>query len=566
MPNFSRFKLNLLLLIFIWGSIACSAQPDAVANRPAVFDVTLVVEGEATDLQSSAATVRELLADNDVELGELDELDPPGFTPLTNEMTVTVVRVSESFDVIQQTIPFERNFVRSESMNEGDDPVIVQAGQDGLQETTWRIVYRDGLESERWPTNSIIVNEPIEEIVMVGIGSVGGNVTFDGLLAYINDGVPVLMRGSSAFPEQLTIEGQLDGRIFKLSPTGSHLLYSQVDPATVGTQFSNSLWVVETASGSEPLPLEIENVLWADWNPSEPTDLEIAYTTARPTDAPPGWEANNDLWVGSVISETTAFTSTQRIDAYPATYGWWGGSYAWSPQGDQIAYTFADEVGVININAFEPQHIQLQRFTEYNTLSNWVWVPSLTWSPDGRYLAFTNHGSDDNRVMQFDSWVISADSGVGGQFVDQAGMWGHLHWTTAEANGVKNGRISYLKTNDPIDSQRSNYTLWVMDADGSNSRQIFPAVGENSNFPRYPQFMTWGPSGAEMSFIFNDQLYIYDLMTESASRLTDDDSTISHPSWAPYGAGLDVIEGDETAVSDPTNAEINTTPEPTDNE
>lgn len=542
-------SLLAILLLLIWSTAACRPQPEAITSRPTTRTITLLFENEERNLQTKASTVRELLAENDIALGELDEVDPPAFTPLSDGMTVTVVRVSESFEVIQQTIPFERNFVRSESMNEEDDPLIVQAGQDGLQETTWRIVYRDGLESERWPTNSVIVTEPVEEIVMVGIGSVGGNATFAGVLAFISDGVPVLMRGSSAFPDRLSISGQLDGRIFKLSPTGSHLLYSQLDSDQDRSRFGNSLWVLATAPNSMPEPLGVENVLWADWNPAEAEALEIAYSTARPTDAPPGWEANNDLWLGSVISETAIFTATQLIDAYPATYGWWGGSYAWSPQGDQIGYTFADEVGIININATAPRHIRLQSFTEYNTLSNWVWTPSLTWSPDGRYLAFTNHGSDDNRTMQFDSWVINANSGVGGRFVDQTGMWGHLHWTTVDENGVPNGQIAYLKSSDPIDSQRSNYTLWMMDADGSNRRQLFPPVGENSRFPRYAQFLAWGPEGTQLSFVFNEQLYLYDLQTESASRLTQDDAAVSNPTWAPYGAGLTVEDSAVTSRS-----------------
>lgn len=547
-----RFLLFFVLfLAYFLLLVGCTSTPEAISSRPDTFSITLILEGEERQLTSSAATVRQVLEENNIELGDLDELDPPGFTPLSNNLTVTIYRVTESFEAIQQTIPFERQFVRSESMSESDEPLIVQAGQDGLQETTWRIVYRDGLEAERWPTNSVIVESPVEEIVMVGIGSVGGNVTFSGLLAYISDNTPTLLRGSSAFPEQLNSSGKLDGRIFKLSPTGSHLLYSQVDDET-STQFNNSLWVISTAPNAEPRSLGIENVLWADWNPAKTELLEIAYTTARPTDAPPGWEANNDLWRGDVLrSETAVFTPEQLIEAYPATYGWWGGNYAWAPNGRSIAYSFADEVGIIYVDPDGvSDHINLQSFTEYNTLSDWVWVPSLTWSPDSQYIAFTNHGSDNNRTMQFDSWVLNANNGVGGQFVDQAGMWGHMHWV-AQETGLENGRITYLKTNDPIDSQRSNYTLWIMDADGSNGRQLFPAVGENSSFPLYSQFLSWGPTGNELSFVFNEQLYIYALDTEEAKRLTEDDATVSHPTWAPYGAGIANPELSATPTPEP---------------
>ena len=113
-----------------------------------------------------------------------------------------------------------------------------------------------------------------------------------------------------------------------------------------------------------------------------------------------------------------------------------------------------------------------------------------------------------------------------------------MHWATSPANEIANGQIAYLKTNDPIDSQRSNYTLWIMDDDGSNGRQLFPPVGENSRFPRYSQFMSWSPTGDGISFVFNDQLYLYDFQSEQASRLTQGDTAVSLPTWAPYGSGL----------------------------
>ena len=547
------FFWGLLLLLTV-GIVGCASPPEAISSRPDTFNVTLLIDGQQRDLSSSATTVRQLLEENEIVLGDLDELEPPGFTPLSENLAISISRISESFEAIQQTIPFERKFVRSESMSESDAPIIVQAGEDGLQETTWRIVYRDGLESERWPTNSVMLNSPVEEIVMVGIGSIGGNVQFSGLMAYISDNTAVLLRGSSAFPEQLSDIGKLDGRVFKLSPTGSHLLYTQVNDEESG-QLNNTLWVVSTASNASPRSLAIKNVLWADWNPAKTDLLEIAYTTARPTDAPPGWEANNDLWRGDVLrSETADFNPEQLIEAYPATYGWWGGNYAWSPDGNALAYSFADEVGIISIiDELESyQHIQLQKFIEYNTLSNWVWVPSLTWSPDGQYIAFTNHGSSNNRTMQFDSWVVNVNSGVGGQFVNQSGMWGHMHWVENETSLVNNGRITFLKASDPVDSQRSNYTLWIMDVDGSNSRQLFPKVGENSSFPRYSQFLSWGPTSHEISFIFNEQLYLFSFDSNEARRLTQDDAIVGYPTWAPYGAGLTAPLPIETPTPPPT--------------
>lgn len=532
---------DTLLIVVGWLCVlllaACQQSPAADA-QPTSRTVTIEVDGRSQTITTAASTVREALAEAGVTLGELDEVEPPPFTPLENDLTITVARVSESLEVIQQTIPFERKLVRSESMDEDDPPRILQAGEPGLQETTWRIVYRDGLEVERFPTNTVVVEQPQDEIVMIGIGAARSNVTFDGLIAYMSNNTAVLLRGETAFPTQLDTGGRLDGRVFSLSPDGGHLLYTRTISDT--TTFSNSLWVVSTAPGAEPRPLGVENVLWAGWNPARTELLQIAYTTARPTDAPPGWEANNDLWLGDVArSEEADFEPEQVIDAYPATYGWWGGNYAWSPNGRTIAYSFADEVGIINVDDDGPiAHTPLTTFTEFNTLSNWVWVPTLTWSPDGRFLAATLHGSDDPQAMQFDSWVIDTQSGAAGEFVRQSGMWGHLNWTSVNENGIPNGQIAFLRAIDPVDSQRSNYTLWLMDQDGSNARQIYPPVGENSRFPLSPDFMAWGPNGQNIALIFDDDLYLLNLTAGTANRVTQDDAITGHPTWAPYGAAL----------------------------
>ncbi|MCP4415396.1 MAG: DUF348 domain-containing protein [Chloroflexi bacterium] len=525
----------LWLLIFLILLLAGCAQPNGSNSTDTAVPITLQVDGQSFNLTTQTATVRELLAEAGVTVAELDEIVPPLFTPLTPEMDIRVVRVSETVDVIEEIIPFERKFVRSDSLDADDDPQIVQAGSNGRKEITIRIVYRDGQEVSRIRTNELILQEPQDELVMIGIGANRGNVNFSGNLAIISGGTAVIMRGSTAIPETLNTGDGLDGRVFSLSPSGSHLLYSRV--LTESTSFSNSLWVIGTERGATPRQFGAENVLWADWNPNRTTPHQIAFTSANPIDQPPGWEANNDLWLANLPeTSTTPFEAELFIDTYPALNGWWGGNYAWSPDGRMLAYAYANEVGLIDTfaqeNAFKRR--QLQEFTAFNTLADWVWVPTITWSPDGRFIAITNHGGSDDRAMQFDSWLFDIFSPLSRQIIDQTGMWGHLHWVS----NPRQSYIAYLQTADPVDSLRSNYTLWLMDQDGSNAHQIYPPVGENSAFPRDKQFMVWGPSGQDIAFIFADNLYILNLETAVSTQITADDTPASHPTWAPYGIGL----------------------------
>ncbi len=507
---------------------SCRQQPPEAAQQQPI-PITLNTDGRTFNLTSKAATVRELLAEAGIELGELDEVSPPLFTPLQNEMEIRVVRVREDLEIVSESIPYERRFVRTDTMTADDPPQIVQPGKNGLEEVTIRIVYRDDLESERWEAQRVVVEEPQDELVMIGIGASRENVPFPGLLAYISGGGAILMRGTTAVPEQLNTGSQLDGRVFTLSPDGSQLLYTRA--ATDTTKFNNSLWLIGTERSAKPRELGVENVLWAGWNPAA-EEPQIAYTTARSSDQPPGWEANNDLWLGLIPEDEDAdFEPEQLIEAYPALNGWWGGNYAWSPDGRTIAYAYANEVGLIDTQAEDEAALrrQLVEFTPYNTNADWVWVPTLTWSPDGRFLAFTQHGGGDEQAMQFDSWVADTQSPLIAQFREQSGMWAHMHWSP----NPDASQIAWLQTTNPLDSLRSNYTLWLMDSDGSNARQLYPPPGENSAFSRDANFMAWGPDGRFIAFIFDDDLFLLDLETNEVTRITQDDNRDAHPVWAP---------------------------------
>jgi resuscitation-promoting factor RpfB len=528
-----------LVLILAWLTVllGCASPTPEFAGTHTVT-VSLTADGTIREITTQATSVRELLEEVDLTLNSADLIDPPPFTPLTDGLSISLIRVTESIELIEQSIPYQRKTVRNESMSAEDPPVIIQAGHPGRQEITVRIVYHDGLEYSRQETRVTVIEAAQDEIVMIGVGATPGNVEFAGLLAYISGGNSVILRGSSIFPEQINTGSNLDHRVFSLSPTGSYLLYTRT---TTDTQRFNSLWVISTNPGAEPQPLGVDNVLWAGWNPARLSRPQIAYTTGIATNLLPGWEANNDLWLGLLpASEGGPFNPEQLIEAYPATYGWWGGNYAWSPTGRYLAYSYADEVGIIDTEAEDEAGLRflLHTFTEYNTRAEWVWVPSLSWSPDGRYLAFNRHAGDDPNAADFDNWVVSIETGIARPFAEQSGIWSHPQWSPPMESGASASQIAFLRATNPLDSLRSSYTLWLMDRDGSNAHQLYPPAGENSRFPREQQFMAWSATGRDIAFVYNDALYLLNLDSGEVRRITQDDNSISNPTWAPYGLAI----------------------------
>lgn len=532
----SIFLLPLLFAAVVTGSASCVAPSVIVTTTPTSIPlagqteitISLIADGRNQQVATTATTVGELLAEAGVELGALDEVEPLPSAALEPNMVVTVVRVTESLEVVPESIPFERRIVRSDALEPDDPPRVVQSGRPGLQEVTVRLVFRDGLEAERWPTNVTVIEPAQDEIVMIGAGPSQESIPISGTLAFINDGRALLLRDSTAVPIQLPTGRGLDGRVFTLSPDGQFLLYTRTVSET--NQFHNSLWLVETAEDAEPRPLEVENVLWAGWDPAAVEEPRIAYTTADPVSQPPGWEANNDLWLG-VISpdDEQPFAPQQLIDSYPITFGWWGGNYAWSPDGRYLAYGYANEIGLIDTQVSGITHEPLFLFTEYNTRSDWVWVPALSWSPDGRYLTFSNHPGTNPDSTDFDLWIMDVERETAAALSPDAGMWSHAIWSPV--GDADEHPLVVLLADDAADSQRSSYSLWSMDQDGSNAQQLYPPQGETSFFARDATSVAWSPDGRAIAFIFHDSLYILDLSAGITIRVTQDESRNSHPTW-----------------------------------
>jgi Tol biopolymer transport system component len=500
--------------------------------------VTIVADGQTVNLTTAAATVNDALAEAGIVLNPADEVTPPSdiLLPLpAGASTITVVRVTETMETIPETVPFERRIVRTADMSPDDPPRIVQTGASGLREVSVRIVYHDGLEVERWPTGVTIIEPPVHEIVMIGVGSDANAMPLAGRLAYIDDGRAIVLEGATDAPRQIAVDGVLDGRVFQLSPDGEYLLYTVAQADSPGT-FRNELQLIATTAGAEPQPLAIENVLWAGWDPAA-TPPRIAYTTARSTTQPPGWEANNDLWLLAAPAAGAQAAPVRLVETYPATFGWWGGDYAWSPDGRRLAYALADEIGWLDMPAAgegpdfatptEPPRTVLQNFTAYDTGGEWVWLPSLSWSADGRWLAFTEYDAENDR---FDLRRVDVASNAVETFSKNVGIWSAAAWSPAG-----NGSLAALQSVDAGADEDSAYALWLLDESGGRQR-LFPPEGEAGDFARAALSLAWGPGGDALAFIFDDALHFLDLTSGDVFRAGLDDTTSSRPSWSPYGS------------------------------
>jgi hypothetical protein len=532
--------------------MACQTQP---------HQIFIEVDGGRQALTTQAATVREALAEAKVELGLQDRVKPDLYTHLEPGLIIVVTRVKEEIKLKREVIPFERQTITNEALATGETR-LSQLGVNGEDEISIRVIYENGAEVSRTEVSRSTIIPPVPEILVIGPQGELPSTPVEGTIAYIANGNAWLMRDSSGSRRPLTAAGDLDERVFSLSPDGRELLYTRVLSDEIDLPL-NEMWLASTTIvGEAPITVGVQGVLYAEWSPVISRPL-IAYSTAERTASQPGWRANNDLWI-LVPSRPPVSGEARRkaIEVIPPNtqglYPWWGTSFAWSPDGTRLAYARADQIGVIDIKTDQPISYTITPLVDFSplkTFSEWVWVPGLSWSPDGQFLAATVHGpslaaepAEESQV--FDVWLIGVDNGLLARAGQQAGMWANPAWGKA---GIAFGQAA-----NPLQSANSRYSIELIDRDGSNKRQLFPFREELG--VQLPELI-WSAQGETLLFTYNGNLYMIDINGSPPKQLTAD-GQVSQPQWVAATPLTTAI----TPTAAVSATQIISTPPPTEGE
>ncbi|HSG45442.1 MAG TPA: G5 domain-containing protein [Anaerolineales bacterium] len=117
------------------------------------------VDGGVVDIQSSAPTVGEALAEARIPLLGLDYSLPSENEALPSDGQIKVVRVSEPVLLVQKPIPFESELIAAAEVPL-DQTQILSPGENGLSVQRIRVRYEDGNEVSRVTENETIVRLP----------------------------------------------------------------------------------------------------------------------------------------------------------------------------------------------------------------------------------------------------------------------------------------------------------------------------------------------------------------------------------------------------------------------
>ncbi len=497
----------------------------------AQISVTIIADGKTTQVSVPAgSTVSQALEQAHLVPGSLDKSEPPFYAVLNAGDSIKLTRVEEKFQTETQTIPFERQIVRNESLPKGEQR-LVQAGVNGEEEVTFRSILQDGVEASKSVVKTVTLQEAQPEIVMVGAQASFAPLPIPGKLAYLAGGNAWLMDTSTANRRLLVNTGDLDGRIFTLSQDGSYLLFTRKSKKPADQQI-NTLWVVGTKSANpNPVWLKAANVVhFAAWIPNA-TDT-VAYSTVEPRGTAPGWQANNDLYKVRIGGDPQ-----KVLDANSGgVYGWWGISFAFSPAG-RLAYARPDSVGLVSQDG--GYLAPLFSITPLQTHSDWAWTPGISWGGDGNTLYFVNHAAASPPVTEEESpnFDLEAASLTNDAVVDlgqQVGMFAYPSASPARVNGQEKAyQVAYLQAIFPDQSETSRYRLVVIDRDGSNRRVLFPATDATGLEPQIP---AWAPqpiqgqTGDFLGIVYQGNLWLIDSGSGQTYQITGD-GLISKIDW-----------------------------------
>jgi hypothetical protein len=289
--------------------------------------------------------------------------------------------------------------------------------------------------------------------------------------------------------------------------------------------------------------LKVNNVVhFAEINPES---NKVAYSTVEWRDAPPGWQANNDLFIIAISDSAGLGEPEQIIEANSGgVYGWWGTDYAWSPDSAGFLYSRPDGLGIISLSDGSVKPIW--NILPYQTGGNWAWIPGTSWSPDGKTIYSVNHRvneTGENRepgFEQFDLLAIPLSGGIPVTLYENVGMFALPTPSPIEQkvnflstnNSVPLNQygflIAYIKAAFPNQSDSSDYILHSMDRDGSNLRVIFPDDGTTG---LEPQQLVWSPERMDseenfaIAFIYHGNIWMVDTISNNAIQITGDGLT-----------------------------------------
>lgn len=129
--------------------------------------VLIQADGNKVNAVTQLKTVEDALDENNVNLGEDDITAPPRLSMIENGAQIKVTRVKIEEQIVKKDIPFEIKSTEDDKLS-WRTKKISQPGQKGIREIKYKVVSHNGKEISRKILEEHITKEPVEEISVQG--------------------------------------------------------------------------------------------------------------------------------------------------------------------------------------------------------------------------------------------------------------------------------------------------------------------------------------------------------------------------------------------------------------
>ena len=157
-------------------------QRGMVIELNRAFPVTVQVDGQAHVHVAAEGTVADALSQLDVELGEMDRVEPEMEQLLEPGAHIDVIRVSRQLVTEKTELPFREIRLSNPDLDRGETRVL-SVGEVGVREDTVEIILEDGVEVSVKVVHSEMIRAKQDHVVESGENTVlsrgGRSVNFE---------------------------------------------------------------------------------------------------------------------------------------------------------------------------------------------------------------------------------------------------------------------------------------------------------------------------------------------------------------------------------------------------
>ncbi len=195
-----------------------------------------------------------------------------------------------------------------------------------------------------------------------------------------------------------------------------------------------------------------------------------------------------------------------------------GGYLAWSPDGKRFAfYSKYDDRMTWSIHTMNIDGTNRKRLTHAKN----KWDSAPDWSPDGKKIVFAREYKDAVGVWQYEIWIMNADGSEQKQIKPLSGGAPYF---------MPDGRIVYHAKYKDKKSE-----ICIADINGNN----IITLTNNESEDQHPDI---SPDGKQITFMSNrdgnNEVYVMNIDGSHQKRLTNNDNDDWYPSWSPDGSKI----------------------------